>query len=240
MAKTVALPAPKLVPRLKTFNGTEFSALYALIAYPNTQEILTSTSITGDEKADERIAVLAKARGYVLRSLPVSTITKIGEPALDGDDLLQEKAARAWVELKDSASKSGLPLQLTSAYRSPEFQRELWLSRMSALGVDAKAIASGQVDDKVNMLLETTAPPSFSRHHTGYTIDVACDGVGLAKFEGTVCYQWLAKDNYKNAKTLGWIPSYPKDSALQGPNPEPWEFVWVGKDALTEYVAESP
>ena len=98
----------------------------------------------------------------------------------------------------------------------------------------------GKVDDKVSTLLETTAPPSFSRHHTGYTIDVACDGIGLAKFEATPCYRWLAVDNYKNAKTLGWIPSYPKDSPQQGPNPEPWEFVWVGKDALTEYVAETP
>ena len=39
-------------------------------------------------------------------------------------------------------------------------------------------------------------------------------------------------DNFYNAKRFGFIPSYPDDLNAQGPNPEPWEFVWVGVDLI--------
>jgi len=33
-------------------------------------------------------------------------------------------------------------------------------------------------------------------------------------------------------KRFGFIPSYPENSGKQGPEPEPWEYVWVGEDVL--------
>src|SRR5690606_25521512 len=38
--------------------------------------------------------------------------------------------------------------------------------------------------------------------------------------------------NYANAKRFGFIPSYPPDGGKQGPEPEPWEFVWVGVEVI--------
>jgi len=89
-------------------------------------------------------------------------------------------------------------------------------------------------DSELDGILATTAIPGYSRHHTGYTVDIGCGNEPAIAFELTVCFDWLSANNYKNAKTYGWIPSYPEGAGQQGPEPETWEYVWVGIDALTE------
>jgi LAS superfamily LD-carboxypeptidase LdcB len=42
----------------------------------------------------------------------------------------------------------------------------------------------------------------------------------------------MSKDNYLQAKKYGWIPSYPEGAQQQGPEPEAWEYVWVGTASL--------
>jgi len=219
---------------LKIFKGEEFKKLYSSFVYPNTQPFVTAPDITGDEQADPRIRELAEARGYKLSAIPVASIVKIGEPGLTDDDLIQPNALIAWQEMKAAAKMESIPLQITSAYRSPEFQRELFLERLWATGVSYASIASGKADAKVNSVLERAAIPGYSRHHTGYTIDLACNGVGLEGFKTTICYKWLSKNNYENTKKFGWVPSYPEEAAQQGPEPEAWEYIWVGKSVLYE------
>lgn len=219
---------------IKTLTNEEFYKLYLATAYPNTQEISPPPKITGNTTADKRIRDLAQARGYHLMQVPVAPIVKINEPVLEGDDLLQEKAAKAWFDLKGAALNESIKLTLTSAYRSPEYQRNLFLGRLFSNNVTVGAIAGGTADQIVNNVLGMTAPPGFSRHHTGYTIDLACGNVGLQSFANTSCYTWLSKNNFYNAKTYGWIPSYPEGAGAQGPEPEVWEFVWVGRTALTQ------
>ena len=75
------------------------------------------------------------------------------------------------------------------------------------------------------------APPGHSKHHTGYAIDVAA-AQGDLTFGRTQTYAWMAANNFANAKAHGWIPSYPEGSKPAGPNPEPWEFVWVGHENI--------
>jgi LAS superfamily LD-carboxypeptidase LdcB len=79
-----------------------------------------------------------------------------------------------------------------------------------------------------------TAVPGYSRHHTGYTVDIACENQTTLSFIYTVCFKWLSQNNYERTKKFGWIPSYPEEAVLQGPEPESWEYVWVGIDAVTE------
>lgn len=215
----------------KYFSGPEFLTLYQNIAYPNTEHLREQPVITGNEAADARIKTIAESRGYVLRSVPIYSINKTNEPRLADDDLLQEKALVAWHELKDAAKAAGIPLQLNSGYRSIEMQRELFLSRLKATGVTYAQIAAGQADNQVVATLHMTAPPGYSRHHTGYTVDFVCAN-GYQSFEVTTCFKWLSDNNYLNAKKHGWIPSYPEGTSNQGPEPEPWEYVWVGKQAL--------
>lgn len=219
--------------KFKYFSGNDFLKLYDSIAYPNTQVMQTPPEITGNPKADERIRTIALSRGYVLRSVPVASINKTGEPRVTTDDLLQEKALSAWQLLKAAAKEDGIPLQFNSGYRSIEMQRELFLERLNASGASYGQIANGSADSAVVSVLLQAALPGYSRHHTGYTIDLVCAN-GVQSFETTTCFKWLSDNNYLNAKKHGWIPSYPEGADNQGPEPEPWEYVWVGLGPLVE------
>ena len=213
-------------------SGDQYLDFYESLTFPNTQPLDNPPTITGDKRADERIRKIAESRGYQLRSVPILPIIKIDDDNLEEDDLLQPKAYPAWRELKEKAEADGINLVLTSAYRSIDRQRELFLGR---LGDDISSrtdlIRVGMFDDEIIQTLYFTSPPGYSRHHTGYTIDLTCEGYNQP-FEHTPCFEWLSQDNYQNAKNSGWIPSYPDGVDNQGPKPEPWEYVWVGKEVL--------
>lgn len=219
--------------RLKTFTGEQFKELYRSMAYPNTIPFTDIPNVTGVTEADKRIRELAEARGYKLTSIPAGAIVKINEPRLDGDDLLQPLAATSWQKLKEAAKKENIPLALISAYRSPEYQKNLFTSRLFAKGVTVRDITTNAADAAINQTLSQAAVPGYSRHHTGYTVDLWCED-GSGQFVYSSCFRWIKANNYQKAKESGWIPSYPEGASEQGPEPEPWEYVWVGTDALYE------
>lgn len=217
---------------LKIFSDPEFKLLYKQTAYPNIQDVTTPPSITGNAEADKRIHKIATERGYALTSVPVAPIHKVETYFSGKDDLLQLPALNAWQDLKTRAEKDKIPLTLVSAYRSFDFQRALMLDRLKDANVKTEAIQSGRYDSAINEVLIGVAPPGFSRHHTGYIIDLACGNIGLHGFIKTACFDWISKNNYEIAKLYGWIPSYPEGAKAQGPEPEPWEYAWVGVEAL--------
>lgn len=225
---------PKTKPII--FEGNDFKDVYrkAIVAYPNTQEFPQVPIISGDAAADSVIRQVAEARGFQVTRIPVTALSKTGEATLSGDtdDLLQPLALQGWQNLKAAAKKNGIQLQLLSAYRSPEWQRNLFLQRLAGNGANAAQLAAGGGVPALNQTLGVTSIPGYSRHHTGYTVDFSCSGVSV--FRGSSCDMWLRKDNYLQAKTYGWIPSYPDGADEQGPEPEPWEYVWVGRDYLFE------
>lgn len=216
--------------KLKQFTGSQFRELYNNFAYPNTARINETTPITGNEKADERIRQIAEQRGYQLRSAPVtSAFQEVG----DGH-LLQQRAAQPWLDLVEAAKKDGHSFGLTAAYRSAEEQKQIFTERLARLNIPVAEIASGKRDAEVSRVLRMTAVPGYSHHHTGYTVDIACKDMPRTSFVYTTCFDWLSANNYENAKKHGWIPGYPEGGGKMGPDPESWEYVWVGKDAVTE------
>lgn len=222
---------PKVI---KAFSGDDFKRLFRSLAHPNTQVFIDPPDITGNEQADRRIRQLAEERGYRMTSIPVHALVRTQEDATaNSDDLLQPLAYQGWISLKEAALKEGIPLVLYSGYRSPEFQRDIFLERLLINGATPERIAAGQADAAVRATLEMTAVPGYSRHHSGYTADFRCDD-GSANFGSSKCFTWLNEDNYRRSKEHGWIPSYPEEAEEQGPEPEPWEYIWVGRDALSE------
>jgi LAS superfamily LD-carboxypeptidase LdcB len=218
---------------LKKLQGDQFKELYQSVVLPNTQEITELSTITGNDGADARIRKLAEDRGYRLSRIPMGAIVRLeDEPRLDTDDLLQPLAAESWKQMRDAARRAGYPLSLLSAYRSPQYQQGVFLDRLYAQGVTAEQIASGAADGAVQTTLQLTAVPGYSRHHTGYTIDLWCEDESTS-FLSSSCYKWVSSSGYVNAMEYGWIPSYPEGASEQGPEPEPWEYVWVG-DAARE------
>ncbi len=167
--------------------------------------------ITGDAELDDRIRAIAVMRGYQRQAEPSGPLA-----TADGR-LLQAEAAIAWEALQASAAAAGHSISLTSAHRSSDRQAEIWNER-----------SVGTSDSDIDTLLEMVAAPGYSKHHTGYAIDLRSGAAVLGAFGDTPAYAWLSADNFANAKAHGWLPSYPDGVESQGPNPEPWEFVWVG------------
>ncbi|MEM9464238.1 MAG: D-alanyl-D-alanine carboxypeptidase family protein [Actinomycetota bacterium] len=167
--------------------------------------------ITGNAEVDDRIRAIAVVRGYERRPEPAGPLA-----SADGRSL-QTEAAIAWEELQAAAAAAGHSISLTSGYRSAASQARIWNER-----------STGTSDSDIDTLLQTVAAPGYSKHHTGYAIDLRSGGAVLDAFAATPAYEWLSADNFANAKAHGWLPSYPEGAGNLGPNPEAWEFVWVG------------
>lgn len=213
---------------LRIFTGDEFKELYNNFGYSNTDKIIEPPIITGNEAADVRIRDLAEVRGYILRRVARDTLGQVdGLP-------LQQLATSSIQDMKTAALNDGLVLTVTSAFRTIEDQQVIFLDGLEANGATADTIARGEADTIVDKVLQTYAPPGYSRHHTGFTVDLTCGTSGLTNFATTACYEWLSRDNYSNTKIYGWAPSYPEGADSQGPEPESWEYVWVTKDSLIE------
>lgn len=211
----VLAPTAALAEDLPRYSGPEFNALFTDADLPGLEPIGSLPSITGNSSVDARIRRLAEARGYRVRPVISRPLTTV-----EGHQL-QPEAAEAWRELKAAARTAGHTIQIRSAYRSVATQRGSFTRRMG-----------GTSDAGIEQALRWAAPPGYSKHQTGYAVDVMTPGSANAGFGGTAAYRWLAADNYANAKRHGFIPSYPPDGGKQGPEPEPWEFVWVGTEVI--------
>lgn len=176
---------------------------------------LDPPAITGDAELDAHIRELGEARGYVRRPEPSGPLVYA-----DGR-LLQPDAAVAWEALQAGAAAAGHSISITSGYRSAANQRTIWLDR-----------TFGTSDEALDILMQTVAVPGYSKHHTGYAIDLRSGASSLHAFANTPAYAWLSADNFANAMAHGWLPSYPDGVDDIGPNPEPWEFVYVGLDNI--------
>lgn len=200
------------------YTGDQFKELYDYAVaneLPGLSQPTGQLSVTGDTSLDERIWQIAFERGYELR--PIAS----GDMATADGVPMQPQAAAAWAQLKAAARDAGLPFIVSSAYRSPATQRTQFLSKLQ-----------GTSDEAINATLVWYSVPGTSKHHGGYALDFRYANGTFGEFRNTPDYAWLARDNFYNAKRFGFIPSYPDDVTAQGPNPEPWEFVWVGVDLI--------
>jgi LAS superfamily LD-carboxypeptidase LdcB len=224
---TTVPPTTVPPPEFPRFEPSEYGALLDVLV-PSDTVLAPSLPITGNALADDRIRSRAERRGYRLRPVTVVPMAAEGgvavHPAVVGD-------LRA---LRDEAHRLGMVLDLTSGHRSPERQRQIFerelaeeATRLRGRAVSLDEIASGAADDVVDAALAFHSIPGYSRHHSGYTVDFDAGGA-LSEFEGSPAEVWLRADDFAVAKRFGFVPSYPRESGPQGPEPEPWEYVHVG------------
>ena len=95
-----------------------------------------------------------------------------------------------------------------SGFRSFSYQADLIRNKL----------ANGQ---NIEEILEASAPPGFSQHHTGEAIDIATPGSRplTEDFENSAAYQWLAE----NAGNYGFSMTYPRGNS-HGFIYEPWHW----------------
>jgi len=215
---------------------TLFTDLLSSVSFPNTVSQDKIVSITGDAVADDIIGSLAEDVGYVRQSVATSTLV-----VLEGYRV-QPQVKSAWEEVKATALVSGIRLGIVSGHRIPEAQRALFIKyfreetkKDSKKQFTPKDITEGRADQTIIRTLTYTAPPGYSRHHTGYTIDIrdVDSGYSFYEFGKTRGYKWVSRNNYENVLKYGFIPSYPRGGRQGGPEPEPWELVWIGVENMT-------
>ena len=210
------------IKSLEDFSGDELRLYYDNLVQPGLNLVEIPPAITGNDIADTTIRQQAELRGYKLRA-EASAQLYLAEGLL-----VQNPVVEAWKGLKQDVAEAGQEISLTSGFRSIVDQRSLFNSKLRELGVSVEDIVNGIASDEVDEALERVAPPGYSKHHTGYTIDVICTGYAFFSFSDSSCFDIISADNYAIAKKNGFIPSYPSEANNQGPNPEAWEYVWVG------------
>ena len=113
-----------------------------------------------------------------------------------------------WTNLKRAARIDGIHLEVVSAFRSIDYQRQL---------IERK-LASGE---RPNQILQVVALPGYSEHHTGYALDIVTTDAPLLTedFEHSDGFAWLSN----TAHQFGFSLSYPRDNPL-GFLYEPWHW----------------
>ena len=215
---------------LRIFTDNEFNVFYNNLLQPGLERVENPPFITGNDIADVRIREIAEARGYRLRASPSEDANII---LVDGYQL-HAAVADPWESLQSAAAAEGHTMSIVSAYRSVSDQRGLFTARLAAAGATISQVEAGEADDIVDQVLVESSIPGYSKHHTAYTIDLLCEGYIFENFKNSNCNEWLIEDNYRNAKEYGFIPSYPPEADAQGPDPEAWEYVYVGREQLTQ------
>ena len=138
-----------------------------------------------------------------------ATSLEVAETGQEGrKHMLAPAAAQAWQRLKDAASRDGVELNIISAFRSVQRQVEI-IERKISQGLS------------IDQILEFSAPPFFSEHHTGCAIDVGTPGSKdlEREFEETDAFVWLTQ----HAGDYGFEMSFPLNNA-SGYAYEPWHW----------------
>ncbi|UTT44284.1 M15 family metallopeptidase [Exiguobacterium aurantiacum] len=133
--------------------------------------------------------------------------------------MLRQEAARAIEKLMAGAKAANIDLKGTSAFRSYDYQVQLFNNYVARDGKE--------------QAMKYSAPPGHSEHQTGLAIDVSSASVGYQltqSLEQTKEGKWLAD----NAHIYGFIVRYQRAyEAETGYMFEPWHLRYIGVEHAT-------
>ena len=134
-----------------------------------------------------------------------------------GSATISTFAVSSFKQLCATAKSAGVPLGITSSYRSYQTQvstYNYWVSTSGQAGAD-----------------RYSARPGHSEHQTGLSIDFSAGAGSLDGFTGTPQQQWMAA----NAWRYGFIQRYTaQNSTLTGYNAESWHYRYVGTSVAAQ------
>lgn len=176
---------------------------------------------TANVKLDTLILVnkqIALPAGYKPTDLVTANIDFI-DTASGERRMLRKEAAQAIEKLMAGAKAAGIDLKGTSAFRSYDYQVQLFNAYVAKDGKE--------------QAMKYSAPPGHSEHQTGLAIDVSSASVGYQltqSLEQTKEGKWLAD----NAHTYGFIVRYQRAyEAETGYMFEPWHLRYIGVEHAT-------
>ena len=131
-----------------------------------------------------------------------------------GGYFLSQKILPDLTTMFNASVAAGVPLNLTSSYRSYANQVETYNNWVAVNGSTAAA-------DTVS------ARPGYSEHQTGFAVDLSAGSCSLECFKGTAQYTWMKT----YGANYGFIERYPEGfDAITGYSPEAWHWRYVGKE----------
>ena len=153
------------------------------------------------------------------------TIASYAQGKYQRYEQLHKDAALALMRMIYAARDNGVWIVPVSGYRDVEKQRNLFQAQIRRKGSEKEAAKS-------------SAPPGYSEHHTGYTIDLT-DGRLVNRditsdFASTDAYRWLVD----NAHQFGFELSFPKNNS-QGVKYEPWHWRYIGSPEARKTFADA-
>lgn len=224
-------PEPEIIQPtvgLIKYSGEEFLNLYNIFEQNQVNLDFLTKYIYNIPAVDTYIKQKAEDRGYQQRGFA-------RESEIIGFENIKTRpeVKKSYIAMRNELLKKNIRLHFVSGYRSSISQRDIFTRKMNI--INPNEIPTGIHDEHLDDILSRSAIPAYSKHHSGYAVDFGCGNDYLVfSFASTPCYDWLSSNNFENARKHGFIPSYPERAKNQGPNPEPWEFVWVGEDTLRE------
>lgn len=163
----------------------------------------------------------AKDKGIVTLVNKYNHISKdyIPKDLIQIDNLfINKEAYENYLNMKNDMNKEDLNIRIISAYRSYDYQEELYNRYLQK--------------EKQEIVDTYSARPGFSEHHTGLAIDVDNTKLDFNKFYLTKEFIWMNDNAYK----YGFILRYPKDKEnITGYKYEPWHYRYIGKE-IASYI----
>lgn len=167
------------------------------------------------ETKDQGILTIVNKYNYISKSYLPSNLINI-----NGLNINKE-AYDAYLKMKTAMNKEKLNIQIISAYRSYDYQEELYERYLK--------------NEKQEIVDTYSARPGFSEHHTGLAIDIDNTKLDFNKFYLTKEFIWMNN----NAHKYGFILRYPKDKEkITGYKYEPWHYRYLGVE-IASYIKEN-
>jgi D-alanyl-D-alanine carboxypeptidase len=149
-------------------------------------------------------------------------LVPVSEAGFHSGVLIRRVVLQDLTALRAAALAAGHPLEVVAAYRSYQYQADLFVRRAERLGVEQARLK--------------TARPGHSEHQLGTALDFKRSGVPTTSvsFGKTATGKWLMA----NASSHGFVLSYPPGKeSVTCYGYEPWHFRYVGRKAAARIVA---
>lgn len=140
-----------------------------------------------------------------------SGMTMTVRDIFEREQRLIPEAADAFKRMREAALTSNVEIRLVSGFRAVAYQANLFRRKLDQ-GHSMKEI------------LQVSAPPGYSEHHSGRAIDVTTRGVKPLEedFARTEAYKWMLG----NARVFGFRESYPRHNRHRIAW-EPWHWYFT-------------
>lgn len=165
-----------------------------------------------------------------------------GNPDLTGDTYtskMNKEARIAFEKMKTAALKDGINIEVVSAYRSFQKQKNIFENKYKRFTNEGLSPIQS-----VEKIIEYSTIPGTSRHHWGTDIDIIDANYPKPKsvleeenFYGNGPYCHLKNWMDRHSESYGFYEVYTKNPNRKGVKYEPWHFSYapVSKPMLKEY-----